>query len=69
MHTSSIPCTLIAGLDQLHDVVSVLRSQSSLRKTDVDPVPLDILIFQELDRSLRRRHSTRGRQIASSKGA
>ena len=34
VHTSAISRTLVAGLDQLHDLVSVLRSQSNLRKAD-----------------------------------
>ena len=37
-------------------------------KLTLEPVALDILVFQELDCSLSRRHLTRGRHTNSSKG-
>jgi hypothetical protein len=49
--------------------IAVAKNPEAAReKLALELVPLDLLIFRELDRSLRRRHSTGGYQINSSKG-
>jgi hypothetical protein len=60
---------LLKGLSDPSNIALAKNPKATCEKSVLDPIPLDILIFQELDHSLRRRHSTRGRQIASSKGA
>ena len=60
---------LLKRLSDPSNIAVAKNPKATCEKPALDSIPLDILIFQELDRSLRRRHSRRGRQIASSKGA
>jgi len=57
---------LLKRLSDPSNIAMAKNPKATCEKPALDSIPLDILIFQELD---RRRHSRRGRQIASSKGA
>jgi len=59
---------VLKRLSDSRNICVVKNPEGTSEKLTLEPVALDILVFQELDCSLSRRHLTRGRQTNSSKG-
>jgi hypothetical protein len=60
--------TLLQRLSDASYVAVAKNAEAAAEKRTRYSIPLDILIFQELDDGLRRRNSTRGHRLASLKG-